>query len=183
MSLSLRPKGSSDPFYNPGRDLAYCYPKAVEEVAKRFNEHRWPELEALAADAGVTFDQLCDAMDAYIAFLNIAHERPEEKIGECMVRSKWLAQPKAAQIAIVAMLGTVVTGQLFYAIRDTSSPDEQNADIQAITKYGGEAKRWMYAHPLRTKLWTWRIKARRGLSRLRKKLSNMYYSESGIGKL
>ncbi len=152
MSLSLRPKGSNDPMYNPGRDLAYTYPKAVEEVAKRFNDHRWQALEDLVAKDGVTFDQLCDALDCYICFLNAAHSSPSESMGDVLKRVGWLDQPEAAKIAIGAMLGTVVTGQLFYAIRDTSSPDGPRADIQELLQYQGAAKRYLYARPWQAKL-------------------------------
>lgn len=153
MALKLRPKGSNDPYYNPLRDLAYCYPQAVENVVTKFNEHRWPELEQLVATEGVTFDNLCDAMDAYVTFLNEAHKDPSEQLRDVMARTGWLSQPKGAQIAIMAMLGSVVTGQLFHAIRDESTPEDQMHEVASLYASMQEAKKWMYASP-----WTVRVR-------------------------
>lgn len=155
MPMKLRPKGSNDPFYNPNRDLAYCYPQMVEEIAKRFNDHRWGYLESMAEQYGASFDSLCDAMDAYIAFLNAAHREPEKAMQQVMADSGWLSQPKAAQVAIMAMLGTVCTGQLFYAIREESTPEAGPQDVADLQQYMGQAKRVLYAHPWKERLRSW----------------------------
>lgn len=146
MPLQITPRFATDAeLYNPGRDLAYAYPKMVSEVTQRFNSESWPALIGMTDQAGVTYDQLCDAMEAYCLFLNQAHQRPDESMAEVMVRSGWMSQPPAAQVAIMAMLGTVCSGQLFHAIRDLSKPDGPAlTNIAALAESGRRCKLLTY---------------------------------------
>lgn len=131
MSLHIRPQGGNDALYNPQRDLAYCFPRMVEDVAARFNDERWPSLIKMVEREGASFEELCGGMDVFCKFLKSAQEQPLRGLKELLRESGWLDLKPAVQVGISAMLGVVTTGELFYAIRTLASidaPHQPNLD-------------------------------------------------------
>lgn len=166
MSLHIRPQGADVPLYNMARDLAYCYPAMLEDIAKRFNDERWPALVQMAAREGAGFPELCDGMDKLCRFLSLAHQAPEEKMAELLRRSGWLELKPAVQIGINAMMGAAVMGQLFVAIRTLAEIDApQQPSLQLMTDYARKAKLLAYLPPWRLRLY---FAFRGGLRKLRR---------------
>ncbi len=153
MSTHMRLKGSEGELYTPGRDLAYCFHDMVENVANRFSENKWPALMALMEREKIEFPQLQAGMDSFCRFLVEAQQKPDRDIRESMRSSGWLDQPPQVQIAINAMLGSVVMGQLFAAVRDLAlidAPHQRN--MLPLIKYGKISKLLMYMPPWRRRL-------------------------------
>lgn len=119
MSLQIIPRQGDMPI-SAARDLRYCYPQVLRVVVQNFNERKWPELMALTEEHGIDFGQLCDAMSSYETFLVDSCKYPEDDMHQCLVRAGWFEHRPAAQIAIMAMLGITMTGQLFYSVRETT---------------------------------------------------------------
>ncbi len=132
---------------SPDRDIRLMYQDAVIAVKAHFEATQWPELVAFAEDAGAEWGDLEEALDCYIQFLNFSTRDSEETMHDCLVKSGFLAVKPAAQIALMAMLGRVVTGQFFHAIRSTTALGETMAGLPQIVRQGlldlrtGEPKR------------------------------------------
>lgn len=153
MTLEIRDKNSpAGVFYNPGRDLAYAYPEMLKIVAERFDRGQWPALKTVCDQAGVTYDQLCDAYQALNQCLVICTESPDETMHDVVERGGWLKQPDVAQVAIMAQLGSVVFGQLFHAAREHANDPSQLTEIEKmaaaalesskVMRLGGARLRW-----------------------------------------
>lgn len=131
--MPINARGPDGLTYSPQRDLRQCYPEVIKEALDRFNNHRWGELEHFVIDAGGTWDDLCDAMEAYSRFTTMPIEEPDMTMEQAMRASGWFEQKPVAQIAIMAMLGTVLTGQLHYAVRETTPLGAPPEGMEAVT--------------------------------------------------
>ena len=148
MSLQFRTKGSSDPMYNPERDFAYSHTNMVRCIISGFNSGRWPEVFAtlVAAvpreegDSEMSHDDKCweglmSAKDVYCNFINICCEDPDENYVAVIARSGWGDVGAPYRFAWLAMLGVVMTGQLFTGLRDVTAYDQaRNSDVAELLK-------------------------------------------------
>lgn len=136
MTMQIRPNYGQDGSlpYAPQRDLRYMYPTAVEAICNRFNNDGWPELTAYAEKRGCTAEELEVANIVFIKFLNISCEQPEEDMKQVLERAGWFKLNVEAQVAYMAMLGTVAAGQLFWALRDTTELGKEPMGMKDLLK-------------------------------------------------
>jgi hypothetical protein len=148
MALQFRTKGSSDPMYNPARDFAYSHLTMVRCVIEAFNSDRWPEifdtlcaavprnsLGSSTAHEDECWVKLLEAKDVYCSFINICCEDPEETYEDVIARSGWGDVGGPYKFAWLAMLGVVMTGQLFVGLRDTTAYDTpRSTDVEELLK-------------------------------------------------
>ena len=154
MTIHMRPRTGDGELYTPGRDLAYCFPDMLQNVAGRFSEDKWPALMQLMEREKITFAQLQDGMDKLCLFMVRTQERPDVPIQDLMRDVGWLDVPPQVQIGINAMLGTVVIGQMFAAIRDLALIDAPHQiSMYPLIKYGKISKLLMYMPPWRRRLY------------------------------
>lgn len=118
--------------FSPSRDLRYAYQSAIKAVGIHFDSRMWEDLMAYAMGEGLSYDDLVDTMDALLRFLNSSVDNAQESMHEVLQRSGWLDQPPAAQIALMAMLGRVVLGQYFDALRSTTETGERPEGLDAV---------------------------------------------------
>lgn len=163
MSLQVR-QTPGGPLLSPLRDWAYNYPQIIECIIRAFNQEYWPELHRLLTvlwqDAhpqlddeeayAAAWDELLRAKDAYVAFVQLCagQEDPQETLQQVFDKSGWTQIHPAAQAVWLAMLGQVMTGQLFMGLRDITTlgagpGPEAQAVLTAndLLKSGMEARR------------------------------------------
>lgn len=139
MTMQLRPRGSSGPMYSPERDFAHNYPQMIKCVIDAFNRDYWPTLiDTLGGDPA--FDAAVQAKDAYCKFVEICTDDPAESIDDVLTRSGFTAVPEVGRVAFLAMLGQVMTGQLFVGLRDVTALTDKPACLAALLQ-GGDAVR------------------------------------------
>lgn len=133
--------------YSPARDFAYNYPQLIKCIIDSFNADYWPQLTEVVGKAMDTsddcaFDELCKAKEAYCQYINICCEDPTETVKDVLRRAGWFEIDDAAQAGWMAMMGYVMTGQLFGGLRDVT-PEDQRArpEAEAMLEYGREARR------------------------------------------
>jgi len=147
--------------YAPSRDFAHNYPRMIEQVVRCFNQDYWPELYKLYVEcytsskhrgdgyeigAGASeeaFAILEKTKDVYCKFINESYKRPGECCDDVLQRVGWLDLPVAAQVTWLAMLGQVMTGQLFAGVRDLYMGGETPADFDVLMAAGHDARRAM----------------------------------------
>lgn len=132
--------GPNQLMYSPERDFAYNYPRMVSCVIRAFNSELWPELLSTLAtpeySAEALWDDVCRAKDRYCQFLETCCQDPTEKVGDVLKRSGFTDLPQPAQIAWCAMLGQVMTGQMFQGIRDVTVQGETHEMIIKLMQQG-----------------------------------------------
>lgn len=131
MSLNMR---GDQGCYCPARDIVNLYPSTIQHVINRFNNVAWPELAKVVEDAGCTWDDLCDAMEAMVEFLSSPVDDPHLTMLDALNKTKWFELPTMAHIAIFAMFGTVGIGQLYYALRDTTPLGAQPQPMAVVVE-------------------------------------------------
>lgn len=143
MSLQARLKQDT-PLYNAKRDVAHNFGYVAMEVAGRCEDGKWPSLVAYLKEHGVTQEQLGLACQAFCQFVVSSAEVPHESMTETLRRSGWWDMPVPAQIAIMAHLGTVLTGIYWHGVREaTLGEDSPTANFQDLIVHGRRAARLM----------------------------------------
>lgn len=152
MTLEMREINGPEVFYNPGRDLAYCYPDMLKLVAQRFDKNAWPELRALCEREKVSYDQLCDAFISFQTSLATAGDNPDEKMIDVLKRTGWFDQNPVAQMAVLAQIGTVVYGQLFHSVREHANDPNKRTLIEEVAAAGLESCKLLRLSPWQRRL-------------------------------
>ena len=119
-SLQARLSANDDRLYNVYRDIGHNFADVMREVAARLEDERWAELREVLVRDDITMDDLGEACQALCLFVTIAVEKPEESMGEVLSRSGWHAILPPAQIAVTAILGTVMMGYYFSGVREAT---------------------------------------------------------------
>lgn len=132
MSMQLRQPGT-DVILSPTRDLRYCYPDIVKQAVARLNAKAWPALFDVQEKLGDSnWDDLCDANEAYIQFLNKSCDNPEQTLADILEEVGWNKIPETARVLYCSALGQVLTCQLFMALRDTTDLGNRPKGIAAL---------------------------------------------------
>lgn len=121
--------------YAPARDFAYNYPVMIRCIRDAFSREYWPGLLRLVAKASIAlpltdeeyaaaeqaaWDDLERANLAFTQFINISCQDSSETFDDVCARSGWNDVPEPARMGWLAMLGTVMMGQLFQGLRDVT---------------------------------------------------------------
>lgn len=142
MTLQARSSEWDHRLYNVNRDVAHNFSEVVREVANRLESMRWDALKQMLKERGVTEDDLGKACEGFMLFVASAVENPKETMGGCLRRSGYLDAPEEAQIAYMAILGTVMAGYYWTGCREATlggvGPCQTNQDLREA---GAQASR------------------------------------------
>ena len=141
MTVSMRPQGSSGVFYNPQRDLAYCYAPALEEAFHSFSVLNWDDrIKSLGPIEGVTEEAIMEGAkrlaNAHLLF--IGDDRVTEAYDALNLTGFTLLHPVIRMI-LFARLGETLMGGAFMGVRDVTRRGElppQIVDIAAMVAAG-----------------------------------------------
>jgi len=100
----------------------------LKRVSHLFDKDFWPEIVHYVArvrsvPVDAAWELLVDASQAYSKYVNLCagdSTSVQRSIKDCMEESGWAAIPSEGQIGYLAMLGQVLTGQLYNAVRDVT---------------------------------------------------------------
>jgi hypothetical protein len=122
VALQARMSEGDRRLYNPGRDVAHNFKEVMTIVAERLETQAWPELAEVLKREDITMDDLGEACGCYCTY--IASAIDEEKRGFSMIESLkasgFLDCKPAAQVAVMAMVGTAYAGIQFGGIREAT---------------------------------------------------------------
>ena len=116
MSLQARLSAADPRLYSPDRDVAHNFRYVIELVAKRMESGAWPELHEVLGPQ-MTADEQGEACKALILFVHHAAEHPKDRMQQALDRSGFLACNPAAQVALMAYLGTAVAGLYYHGAK------------------------------------------------------------------
>lgn len=143
-SIQARMSKEDPRLYSVNRDVAHNFGDVMQIVADRLEGEAWPELAELLKRHNVTQDELGEACKALCLFVCQATDVPKENMLDCLTRHGWFKIQPEAQIAITAVLGTVILGYYFAGVREATLGGEGPVlRYQDLAQRGAECARNM----------------------------------------
>jgi len=118
--LQARMSADDRRLYNPSRDVAHNFGEVMELVAGRLEDHKWAELDEVLKREGITMDDLGAACGAYCEYLAYGKTEPQLGMLEGMTKSGFFDCEPAAQVAVLAMIGTCYAGIQYAGVREST---------------------------------------------------------------
>jgi len=145
MSIQARMSSSDPRLYNPSRDVAHNFQSVMELVASRLEDQTWTELDSLLRREEVNIDDLGAACGAYCQYLATAKTDPLLAMHPSLEQSGFFKCKPAAQVAVLALIGTCYAGIQYGGIREASLGGDgpmqtvENLMVHAVNfrKYAG----------------------------------------------
>ena len=153
----------SDPrLYNVNRDVAHNFKEVMTHVFGRLQNRLWPELDALLEKEVVTDEEVGAAFDALCKFIGNAQEEMQVDFKEAMTRAGWFSCRPEAQVAVMAILGTVILGYHWAGVREATLGGEGPAmRLQDLVKHGDAVAKFLAMPRWRRRLSLWLTRLRR----------------------
>jgi hypothetical protein len=140
IQAKLDPKDSR--LYNINRDIAHNFANVARFVAARLDDQRWPVVHRILADNEVDLDELGKACSSFCLFVRSACDHPDETMQGALDRSGWNDVREEAQMAYMALLGTVIAGYYFAGVRDATMGGQGPClTMDDLREAGKEARR------------------------------------------
>lgn len=157
MGLQARMSEADPRLYNPNRDVAHNFADVMREVASRLEDGNWAFLAALLEEKGVSQDDLGRACQAACRWVASATENPKEKMGDCLVRCGFWDVPELANVALMAVVGTVLFGYYWVGVREaTLGGQGPTLTCQDLREAGRQAHQAMIIPRWRRRLAKWK---------------------------
>lgn len=167
MSLQGRMTANDPRYYNPNRDVAHNFVDIMSRVSARLEDNQWPELGEILEREAVTIDDLGEACAAYCTFMGTAPAEGDNQVtmAESLRNAGFFACKPGAQVAIMAMLGTVYAGVAYQGIREATIGDSGPLkDIHALLDSAEELRKYIYMPTWKRKLVRLKLKLVKVLS-------------------
>jgi len=131
MTMQARMSADDRRLYNPSRDVAHNFKDVMNLVAARLEDEVWPELTSMLKRESVTMDDLGEACGAYCRYLASAVEDPNLSMQQSLDKAGFLNCKPAAQIAVMALIGSCYAGIQFGGVREATINGE--GPLQAVS--------------------------------------------------
>jgi hypothetical protein len=157
MGLQARMSEGDPRLYNVYRDVAHNFGDVMREVAARLEDGKWEAVKQYLDKEGVTMEQLGEACKAACIFVQTATQQKDEKMGPALVRSGWWNVPEPANVALCAIVGTVMFGYFWAGAREATIKGAGPCDnYQDLRARGEECARIMMLPWYKKKWLRWR---------------------------
>jgi hypothetical protein len=148
MTIQARMSAEDRRLYNPSRDVAHNFKDVMDLVAARLEDKAWPDLDALLEREKVTMDDLGAACGAYCNYLASAVNEPNLPMQQSLEKHGFFNCKPAAQIAVLALIGSCYAGIQFAGVREATingeGPLQSVGDLlkhaENFRKYAGMSK-------------------------------------------
>lgn len=123
MTIGFKPKDAAGPVYHPERDFAYITPTLIRQAIENMSAPPNPEFEEWkkvnsVSEAEITLaaGALADAQNDFVS----AADRVES-LHQALQRRKYFELPLPVRLFLQAMIGEVMIGAWFTAVREVTS--------------------------------------------------------------
>jgi hypothetical protein len=171
VALQARMSEGDRRLYNPGRDVAHNFQEVMNLVAGRLEDEKWPELKEILDREEVDMDEVGEACGAYCRYITSAADEAKRELSmiDSMRASGFLDCKPAAQVAVLAMIGTCYAGIQFGGIREATIGGE--GPLESIADVGKHAER--------LKNYVGKPRWRRKLSDLKRRIGHAFQTLRG----
>lgn len=140
--------------YSVNRDVAHNFEFVVRTVADRLEDGDWGFLKEMCEQHGVTQDDLGEAARSFCLFVASATDHRGESMVAAMRRTGYYQVKEPAQVAYMAVLGTVMAGIYWTGVHEATlggvGPCQKMQDLIAYGELSSKRmlvprwKRWLY---------------------------------------
>jgi hypothetical protein len=157
MTIQARMTAEDKRLYNPSRDVAHNFQQVMHMVAARLEDNKWPELDQLLKRENVSIDDLGEACCAYCTYIASAATDPKMSMFESLNKAGFFKCKPAAQVAVLAMIGSCYAGIQYAGVREaTISGEGPLQTVADLMKYAEEFRKYAGMSSLRR--WYERLK-------------------------
>jgi len=153
MTMQARMTANDARLYNPSRDVVHNFQQVMKLVAGRLEDASWTELDELLRRENTTMDDLGEACQAYCNYLANSAKLPDLPMYDSLEQCGFFKTKPAAQVAVLAMIGTCYAGIHHIGIREATvggegplqTVDELMVYAQRFREYAGMSRtrrRW-----------------------------------------
>lgn len=138
MSLEVRfiDENGEERRSSPARDVAFFWPQLVQLAGDGLVQgHIEPWLRDYLDQHGVDESQLAATLYCYTRFCELAVHPDYDHPRKALAASGFFDCPPAAQLAVCAKLGQIVTGAFWAGIRSSNPEAHMPASIQSLRSY------------------------------------------------
>lgn len=148
MTIGYRPQGSAGPLYHPERDFAYITPTLMRQAIDNMSEPPNPEIAEWKKQNNITEADIVAAAealaDAQRDFVSTAD--PVTSLYQALHRRDYFALPVAVRLLLQAMIGEVMTGAWFKAVREVSIKGEESPVQNEMCRFSSAVREFVAAN-------------------------------------
>lgn len=148
MSIGYRPQGSAGPLYHPERDFAYITPTLMRQAIDNMSEPPNPEIEEWKKANNIGEAEIIAAAealaDAQRDFVSTAD--PVTSLHQALHRHDYFALPVAVRLLLQAMVGEVMIGAWFRAVREVSIKGEESPVQNEMCRFSAAVREFAAAN-------------------------------------
>jgi hypothetical protein len=147
MTIGFRPKDSAGPTYHPERDFAYITPTLMRQAVENMSAPPNPEFEEWKKANNVTEAEIILAAealaDAQNDFVNSAD--PVSSLHQALHRRKYFDLPLPVRLFLQAMIGEVMIGAWFKAVREVSQVGQESPAQNEMCRFSSAVREFAAA--------------------------------------
>jgi len=147
MSIGFKPKDSKGPHYHPERDFAYITPTLMKQAIENMSAPRNPEYEDWKKSHSITDAEIVLAAealaDAQTDFVNA--EDPVTSLQQALQRRKFFDLPLHVRMYMMAMIGEVMVGAWFTAVREVTQVGEESPAQNEMCRFSAAVREFAAA--------------------------------------
>lgn len=148
MTIGYKLPGSAGPLYHPERDFAYITPTLMRQAIDNMSEPVNPEIETWKEQQGITEADVILAAealaDAQKDFVSLAD--PVSSLHQALHRRKYFSLPVSVRLLLQAMVGEVMIGAWFLAVREVSIKGEESPAQNEMCRFSAAVREFSAAH-------------------------------------
>lgn len=148
MSIGYRPQGAAGPLYHPERDFAYITPTLMRQAIDNMSVPPNPEIEEWKKQSNITEAEIVAAAEALAAaqrdFVSVAD--PVTSLHQALHRRDYFALPVSARLLLQAMIGEVMMGAWFKAVREVSIKGEESPVQNEMCRFSAAVREFAAAN-------------------------------------
>lgn len=146
-AIGYRQQNSTGPHYHPERDFAYITPTLMRQAIENMSIPPHPELAAWKAANGVSEAEIILAAtalaDAQHDFVNAAD--PVSSLHQALQRRKYFDLPLPVRLLMQAMVGEVMIGAWFAAVREVTQVGEESPAQNEMCRFSSAVREFVAA--------------------------------------
>ena len=148
MSIGYRPQGSAGPLYHPERDFAYITPTLMRQAIDNMSEPPNPEIAEWKKQNNITEAEIVAAAEALADAQRdfVSNADPVTSLHQAMHRRNFFALPLPSRLLLQAMIGEVMIGAWFRAVREVSTKGEESPVQNEMCRFSAAVREFAAAN-------------------------------------
>lgn len=148
MTIGYRPPGAAGPLYHPERDFAYITPTLMRQAIDNMSAPPNPEVDEWKKQNNIGEAEIIAAAealaDAQRDFVSVAD--PVSSLHQALHRRNYYSLPLPSRLLMEAMIGEVMIGAWFKAVREVSIKGEESPAQNEMCRFSAAVREFVAAN-------------------------------------